>query len=196
MRLSGCPEFGQGRDPKCYATRTVFLIRRGSPEGGRPIFPGPWPENCALPVRAAGLVSDALAKAQAPSGVLSVPGARSESLSDFMSDFVPDLVSDFVSGLGPATLGMGVRFWIRFFRAVPPDDLVEKKSDAKSDAKSDDESDHTWGTPKHCSEREVVTPLGAPTKELEPSADSRTATASPLDGNPPRNLRPGIAKKI
>ena len=114
MRLSGCPEFGQGRDPKCYATRTVFLIRRGSPEGGRPIFPGPWPENCALPVRAAGLVSDALAKAQAPSGVLSVPGARSESLSDFMSDFVPDLVSDFVSGLGPATLGMGVRLWIRF----------------------------------------------------------------------------------
>ena len=71
------------------------------------MFPGPWPENCALPVRAAGLVPDALAKAQAPSGVLSVPGARSELLSDFMSDFVSDLVSDFVSGLGPATLGMG-----------------------------------------------------------------------------------------
>ena len=160
------------------------------------MFPGTWPENCALPVRAAGLVPDALAKAQAPSGVLSVPCARSELLSDFMSDFVSDLVSDFVSGLGPATLGMGVRFWIRFFRAVPPDDLVEKKSDAKSDAKSDDESDHSWGTPKHCSEREVATPLGAQTKELEPNAESRTATASPLDGNPPRNLRPGIAKKI
>lgn len=106
MRLSGCPEFGQGRDPKFYVTRTVFLTRLGSPEGGRPIFPGPWPENRALPGRAAGLVPDALAKAQAPSGVLSVPGARSEWLSDFMSDFVPDLVSDFVSGLGPATLGM------------------------------------------------------------------------------------------
>ena len=83
MRLSGCPEFGQGRDPIFYVTRTVFLTRLGSPEGGRPIVPGPWPENRALPVRAAGLVPDALAKAQAPSGVLSVPGARSEWLSDF-----------------------------------------------------------------------------------------------------------------
>jgi len=41
--------------------------------------------------------------------------------------------------LGPRLLEFGVRFWIRFFRAVAPNDLGGIKSDAKSDAKSDDE---------------------------------------------------------
>ena len=196
MQLSGCPDADQGRDPKLYVARSVFLTRLGSPDGGRPIFPEPWPENCALPVRAADLVPDALAETQAPSGVPSVPVARSELLSDFMSDVMPDLASDLVSGLGPATVGVwGPILDPIFVRAVAPNDLGEKRSDAKSDGKSDEESDHTWGDPKHCSERDAGTPLGAPTQELKRKADSRTAAASPLDGNAPCNLPPGIAKK-
>jgi len=50
------------------SSTTIVFTRLGSPEGGRPIFPGPWPENCALPACAADLVPDAAAETQTPSG--------------------------------------------------------------------------------------------------------------------------------
>lgn len=178
----------------------IVVTRIGSPEGGRPIFPGPWPENCALPACAADLVPDALAETQTPSGARSVHGARSDLMSDLMSELMSDFMPDSVSGNGSATVRV---------RGPIPDPIFSCCGARRSGRnKIGREIGRKIGRRNRTQKRTTNrTTLGAPQSTapnatlghrsgLKPSADSRTVTANPLDGNPPGNLPPGTAKKI